>query len=101
MKLFELRPFAARLTISTPFVTSSRNPRPQPDPSVTVESPTSTIRIGRNGDGPGSCEATADVHKTRAPARGKSKSGMIIRRDSCQPASRAYPPPNQPVKASD
>src|SRR4051812_12136563 len=46
MKLFELRPFAARLTTSTDEPASLRNPGPQPDSSATVESPTRTIRIG-------------------------------------------------------
>src|SRR5947209_8539781 len=45
MKLFELRPFAARLTTSTPAVASRRRPGPQPASSATVESPTSTTRI--------------------------------------------------------
>src|SRR5262249_35171847 len=45
MKLLELRPFAARLTTSTPSFASRRNPGPQPDCSATVESPTRTMRI--------------------------------------------------------
>src|ERR1700723_2151642 len=45
-KLFELRPFLARLTISTGGLKDLRKPSPQPPSSFTVESPTSTILIG-------------------------------------------------------
>src|ERR1700722_18982988 len=45
-KLFELRPFLARLTTSTGGPKDLRKPSPQPPSSFTVESPTSTILMG-------------------------------------------------------
>src|SRR5438309_2319728 len=45
-KLFELRPFCARLITWTPGLKEARKPGPHPPSSLTVESPTRTILTG-------------------------------------------------------